>query len=311
MSDFFRKRVTIEEWLDAAGKNTEKGVLSAINCYHMMHGRESWVKGDEVAGIQFAQGKAWSPKEVADQIRGQAEVYSQDLRGIQTFKIFAYYGQAESSAFFHFEVTGRTAHEHGETEGADERGMRGQGQRLLELAFQTTYKERQETWNMMKHLAAEMKAQLDDMRDRALDAEGNVIKLIQQKIQDNNEHDMRVREFMRSTEERKKLILLLPAIINRITGKQLISDNAADTSILEAVAQHLRTMPKEKQQEALGMMPTELVMILGGRLKEISDRQEAEESALRLLAEANKGDAKSHDMILASEAGTDTPPETH
>ena len=301
LSSAFRRKVTLEEWLDAAGKDAEKGVLTAVNCHHMLGVREGggFQKGDEIDGIRFEPSKYWNPKDIADRIRGKAQIFAQDLRGSQTFKVFAYYGQAEYSASFHFEVIGRTAYEHGETETADDRGMRGQGMRLLEGISQQTLNERRETWNMMKHLAVQLKEDRDYYHSRALDAEGVVITMVREKIMDQNAQRMRELEFERSTEERKKLILLLPAILHHITGQRLVSDGMADTAILEAAAQHLRKMPPEEQSRALSAMPGELVMILAGRLKEISEKQEGEERALKLLAKVTSSEAKETDMVIA------------
>jgi hypothetical protein len=289
----FERRVTLSEWIDTISRDPDRGILTAISCKHLVGGPYGTQTGDEVGGLTFVQGKPWDVKETALFFQSRCQTYAQDLPGTQRFKLFAYFGSPEPAAFFHIEVTGRTLYEHGETEEATDRGSRGQGMRLTELIVGKTFSKDNELWNMAKILLTEMKQDRDEHRQEARESFGIIKELLQEKIANVHEQKMKELEFERSTQERKKLILLLPAIVNFVTGKKIMGEGNADTAILQTAAEVIRKLPPADKTRALEMMPPELAIVMGARLKELADQQEVEEQATRLLASANTADDES------------------
>ncbi len=297
------RRVTLEQWIDEISRDPDLGVISAIQCRHLVADS----LGDEVAGVVVQSGKEWSPKKVSELFMGRAKVFSQDLGGIQKFKVQAYFGRAEPSATMHFTVSGRTSY-HGETEQSDSKGLLSQGMRLGELVVQRSFAKDSELWDVTKYLLAETKRDRDYYHGRCLEAEQVVMKLVKDQIAANNEQRMRELEFARSTEERRKLIMLLPAIVSHFTGHKIVSEGQADTAILETVAQHVRKMPPDVQGKIMSVIPAELQIILGARLKEIGERQSAEEEAIRSLASAKTKDQKEADEQIVQALESDLEP---
>ncbi len=261
--------------------------------------------GDEVVGRVFAQGKAWSPKEEASLILGKCQVYSQELRGVQTFKVQAYYGSPQASAFHYISTNGRIAAGLGETEEPNPRGMAAQGMRMGDIVVNRAFAMFDRLWQVNEHLLTQYERERDHYQTEFRAAEGIIHTMIREKIQESHAQKMRELEFERGTVERQKILSFLPAMLRHLTGdKNIVPEDLANTSILESAALAIRKMPKDKAEEVMtklaGVSP-ELVMVLGSRLGEITKRQEEEEEAVRLLAKARTEDEKERDRELATE----------
>ncbi len=303
----FDKKVTLEEWLADANRNAEAGVLTVVRVKHMGFDEQGNTHlGEEVIGRIFAQGKAWSPKEEAALILGRCKTWSQEMRGEQTFKVQAYYGQDEPSASFHFSVTGKTMTAGGVTEEPTARGQAAQGMRMADLVVSRAFHLLDRLQGVQEHLMVELREDRNFWHQEARDAETIIRDRMREEATQVAGQKMKMLEFERSTLERQKLMTFLPALLRHLTGdRNIIPEGLADTSILESAALAIRKMPPEQQQETMtklaGVSP-ELVMVLAGRLKEIGDRQEKEEEAAHLLAAARTEEEKANDIALAQEA---------
>jgi hypothetical protein len=302
MSNGLERRVSLEDWLKTIKSSEEYGVLSALKAHHWIQGNGGFTKGEEVVGRVYQQDKEWSPKDEAAIIRGRCDTYSQELPGSQTFKLFAYFGQAEATAWHHITCVGRQMMDGGLTETPDARGLVTQGMAMGNLVVSRTFGKDTELWNMTKFLLNELKEDRDYYAKEARDGNTIVLQLMREKIEDNHRQRMAELEFQRSTAERAKLIALLPAIIRYVTkGQNIIPDGMADTAILEAAAQEIRKMPKEDQLKTMSAFPQELMLIVGARLMEIAERQEKEEKHIELLSKARTAENESSDHSLALE----------
>jgi hypothetical protein len=163
---------------------------------------------------------------------------------------------------------------------------------LTELIVQGTQSERRQLLEAYQNIARDLNEELRRERLERRDAVETVYRLVQERITENNAQRMRELEFVRNTEERRKLILLLPAIINYVTGKKVIPEGQAALSTLEAAANFMRKLPEDQKGKAFELMPAELKMMVGVQIKEIADRQDAEEEQIRLEASAKASDAK-------------------
>lgn len=299
-------RLSLEHFVLAAATDPDRGVLVAINCYHLVGNQ----LGNEIHGVTFEAGRVWDPKTgskaVAEVIRGKAEVFAQDLPGVQTFKVQAYYegsGQ-EPKGFYHFNVSSLAEFPNGMTEDATPRGLTQQGMRWGEAIVQRTFGMQQLLFEHQQALTRDLREDRDEYRREARESFGIIRELLQERI--TSQHEMRMNElrFQRETEERKKLITFLPAMINTVMGRKVFDLNAADTATVESVAMHVAKMSDEDRAKLFQQLPPELSAALLPRISEIVTRQAREASGENLLKEGKKEDTKA---ALESEPWPETP----
>ena len=301
----FSSAISFEEWITQANHSPELGVLSAIRINHVSYSEQGVsVIGDEVASARFEQGKMWAAKEVAAFLQGKCQVYAQNLRGTQTFKVFAFYGQEEPTNFHFITATGRGISE-GETFEANERGQRAQGMAMGNMVVQRAFDMQTKLWAVAESLLTRYYNDANHYHEESRRSETIILELVREKVSENHTQKMRELEYERSTSERQKFITLLPALIRHITGdRSIVPDSVADTAILETAALAIRKMPPEQQTAVMTQLvgvSSELAMILGGRLQEIGEKQRREEEALRLLAQSKSKEDLEKDESLAKE----------
>src|SRR5271157_2018713 len=93
-----RKRITIEQWITEALSDGDKGKpCSALSLVHI-----KGVGQEEVHTKQFTA--PVQPKQLAEFFIDRATGFAQDLSGLQTFRLLAFYGSAEPQAALPFTV---------------------------------------------------------------------------------------------------------------------------------------------------------------------------------------------------------------
>ena len=301
----FTKHVSLADWIDAINRDPDKGVLSSIKVKHRIDTPVGMRDGDEVYGTIIAQGKPWSAKELAAQIKGRCEVFSQALPGHQTFKVYGYHGQDEPTSFHHINAEGRASGHDGVSEDASPKGMAMQGMRMGDGVVNRAFQMHDQLWQVSKHLMAEMKIDRDEWRSEARDGFKIINEMVQQQVKDNHVQKMEELKFQRATGEREKLMIMLPALLRFITkDKDLIPDGMGDTAILTSAANAIRKMDKSQQTatmtQLVGVSP-ELAMILGSRLGELTEQLEREDKARVLLSQGRTAEQAERDEQLAKE----------
>ena len=93
-----KRRQTVDQWVQSVtGEVIDGKGCSAIALLHLkgVGGATEEVTTKPLEGTVNAS-------ELADHLIGRAEGFSQDLAGIQTFKLIAFYGSNEAHNPFHF-----------------------------------------------------------------------------------------------------------------------------------------------------------------------------------------------------------------
>jgi len=236
----------------------------------------------ELHSVRFGgSGPARSPQELAALFRGKAEAYAQDLSGVQTFEMLAFYDttghQTEPMAFFPFKVTGQLELGTGsslETEAATEKGLAQQAMRHSEASFQIAMRA---VGMSMDTLAGQVSGLLE--QNRALMAEnGDSFRIIRQMMMERMEEDKANRraelEAIEGSNMKATALRLAPALINTITGKNVFPQATADTALIETIAAHV----SPDQLAMLGeFLPPSVAAPLLTRFEQIlQEKQDAE-----------------------------------
>ena len=106
------------------------------------------------------------------------------------------------------------------------------------------------------------------------------------------EHDKRINElqFLRSSNERAKLIRLLPALANGIAGRQIFPENAEDSALVRELAEVSDPETVEKLRTILAVKSPEAAALLMNRFEEKQkERKQDVENFEKLVTEV-RGD---------------------
>ncbi len=253
-----RRRVSLGEWIQEAraeeGDRGEKCIAFALT--HM-----KGTSPTEVHVIRLG-GKDWTSTALGEVFQRKAETYAQDLPGMQTFNLLAFYVPDEKSgdkltfgisenapatamqpgAHHIFTVGGRLAD--GETgygglmtEAPTAGGTLQMAMRLTNDMYQRNSAQQGLIFAQQTQLIQELHREAMDAKAEARDGFVLVKEMIMQQLQMQHDSEMKALEFKRSSEERKLWIAFGPPLLNTIAGREIFPQNMADTQILDGLAE--------------------------------------------------------------------------
>jgi len=273
-----RKRVTIEQWIEEALSDVDKGKpCSALSLVHVKGVGQEEVHTKPLSGTQ-------NPKALAEFFIARATGFAQDLAGIQTFRLLAFYGSTEPQGAFPFTVA------EGELTGGGETPFAKHEPTQTGLIGQLM-KHNEQTMAMALDLAKTM-AVSAVQREAAMRQEVNEAQLIVRDVIFNmrkEAHEWRLKEleFQRSSDERRMLGKALPSIINHLTGREAIPQDFADSELLDAMA--MRIKPEMLQQLiGMGIITQEQGTMLAARFAQAIEQRKKEIEALKMVPPEDK-----------------------
>jgi hypothetical protein len=268
-----RKRITIEQWISDALSDGEKGKpCSAFSLVHIKGvGQEEVYTKQITAPVQ--------PKQLAEFFIDRATGFAQDLPGMQTFRMLAFYGSSEPQAALPFTVAD------GELTGGGESPFAKHEPTQAGLLGQLM-KHNEQVMGMMvdltKSLAVQSIAHEAEMRKEVNDAQMIVRDVIMNMRKEAHEMRMSELAFARSTEDRRLLGKALPTIINQLSGREVIPEAHADSELLDAIAAKIK--PHMLQQLiALGILDTNEAALLTARFARATEERRKEIEDLKTV----------------------------
>ena len=221
-----RKRVTVEQWITAALADEDKGApCSAISLVYLKGVGQEEIHTKELKGPQ-------NPRAISEFFIERACGYAQDLAGIQTFKLLAFYGKPEPQSSFPFTVADGN----------------------LTIGDNSSYSKHEPTptgllGQLMKHNETVM--QMNTALVTAIITDGLAVRkelaeatmLVRDAVMSmttaGHTHQMQVLQFQRETTERTMFAKALPAMLNHLTGREIVPDNFAMAEALEGMAERI------------------------------------------------------------------------
>lgn len=290
---FIRKRTTLDMWIrDAMSDSDKDGDISAIAMVHMVNGQD----GKEIHTVKFGPNKTYQPDQLASVFRGRAEAFAQDLPGVQTFELKAFYGTStEPRAFQPFMVSG-TLDNHGMgSETPDDRGHRAQQMRHSDAFFAQVFRRQESldaaTARVIEHqskIIEMLGGQMATLQHENIEAFAVTRDLLLAQADKRHEYNMQQLEYQRKTKEKEQFLKLLPALVNGLTGKEIFPQGTQDTALIESIAESLDEKTAMRVAEIL---PPQMVGLLMPRLTEVLEKKEREkrleEQRVKSLNEIN------------------------
>jgi len=225
---------TLENWIHEAMIDTdkEKGI-SMFSLVHMVGQGEREIHTTKLGS------KQWTARDLAALFRHKAESYCQEIPGVQSFCMLAFYEQDEPEARHPFMVSGETDLGGLSTEGPDDKGWKMQGMRHLEAITQLNHRSIHHAIDTLAKLNESLMRENLDVRKENREGFALMKELIAAQALNKHEYRMKEMEFERSTEERKKWMSFAPSLVNTILGSEVFPQSTEDSSLLEAIADSL------------------------------------------------------------------------
>jgi hypothetical protein len=278
------KRITLEQWITEACQDADKGKdCSLLQLVYLKPGGV----GHEDVHSKVIQGPQ-DFKSLGMFFTGKACVFAQDLPGMQSFKLLAYYGEQEPKASHTFTVFEGNVTA-GDKAPWSKHEPTAQGMQAQLMKHNETLMG--QCVQLVQGLTAALLQR--DMAHQQEKAEMTVIlrDVILNMKKEDREAKLEQLKFQRESEERAMVARLLPSMVNYATGRELVPENLADTQIIEALA--LRIKPEQLQMlQASGLVTPEQLLLLTARFKKIRDEHEAKQKAFATAPPEDSGPVK-------------------
>lgn len=269
-----RKRVTVEQWITEALSDQEKG--AKCNAIALVYLKAGGVGQEEITTKQNLDKGTINPRDLAQYFINKATGFSQDLPGISTFRLLAFYGQPEPQATFPFTVADGDLTGGGDTAFAKHEptntGLLGQLMKhneqmslvLMQLCTTVTVQSVQRE---------------SQLRQDVNEAQMIVRDVIMNMHKEQHESRMAQLRFARESEERQLVAKALPSLLNQLTGREIIPQNHADSELLDAIAtkvkpEHLNLLVQ------MGILEQQQAALLAARFTRTLEEKEKQRQAL-------------------------------
>lgn len=273
---------SLSAWLEETLADTDRvEAASIISIWHRKH--EGGTR--EVKSIAL-KGKTFESASLAKTIQGTCETFAQEMPGINQFEIHVHYDPKSSPAIHTISIADGEMLQGGRSrnvkEGADAAGLVAQAMRHMEKSQEllVTLVQQGTITSLQREQAAYLAA--EKLRNEVNDAYEIVRQVMMERGKEA--HDMRMEElkFAKSLDERKRIMELMPALANTVSGREIFPQSVADSKLIEALA--LKVPPKLLEQLATsGMVDPEVMGPLMARFDEVVRQKKAEEEAIKKL----------------------------
>jgi len=295
-------RKSMATWINEALTNPDKeGRISAISMVHMI-GQQ---RGPEMHTVRIQESGNYDGAVLEKVFRGKAETFSQDLDGVQTFALLAFYGGKNiEQDILPFKVlpqvdpaTAGLTTEPPTPEGRLMQRMRWEDTQQTQVAaLQMQVYNRQRVMDdhsirMMERMDA-MLARSQSMCETLMRENGEAFTIVKELLNDKaigqHNRQMEALEFQRATKEREAMLKFAPALINTVLGKEIFPQSTADTALIETIAENLE--PEHVAKLAELNLPPQLMGPLAARISKAMDDKEKREAEANRRLPSFKGD---------------------
>lgn len=280
-------REAIREWISQVLAETrEEGTCSGMAAVHYDgQGRENDVHK------MVPTTKNWGdPDRMADIFDGIATRHARGIPGAQQFQMTACFGgTAKALMFLPFMRSGALSFGPMPggglgTEPATQVGQTQQGMRMGEMVVQGMIGWARPVFEagqqMIQYQGAQIVRLSEENRELFIalrDQLAETIKLA---------HDRRMAEmqFIRSTEERRRVFKLLPALVNSMTGREVFPLSAEDTALIDTLCANVSEDEIKFLTNMIGQKSPELSALIIQRFVKGQEKQLAEQEEIKRLS---------------------------
>lgn len=266
---------SVSAWIEEQRADEDHGApLTMIFCGHMPSNRE-------IHHCKLGGSPGRSSADLAALFLGKMKSYAENLPGVQTFMLSAYFGEGkEPGASKPVTVRGATGFDGGVTEAATPAGALAQGMRLSEMHVQGSYHQNASMMQNMLSMVELFARENRELREDNRASFSMVLNLLSEQARIRHDKTMEEEKYRRATEERAMFLKFAPPLVNTIVGKEVFPTGVADTALIEGIAEHLSDEHLHMLASS-NIFPPMLWGPLSARLTEIVKKKEAAQLQLQ------------------------------
>jgi len=287
-----KRRQTVDTWVQTVIAEIIDGrTCTAVSCLHL--------KGMGGATEEVVTRPLEGPinvKELADHLIGRAEGFAQELPGLQTFKLLAFYGTAEPHNPFHFTVSDgtvmsrteamQTAHEPTPT------GLLGQLMKHNEQLVQHNMVLTQSNMQLAQSVLGMClgpQGVIAQSRQSELEAIAVVKDATLGMLKERKEARIEELRAVQQMQTRKAILDAIPHMVNRWTGHEVFSDTANKAAIVDKLAMKVTPQDLELLVQ-MGKLTQEEALVLSAQFAAIVEAKRKELQALKTVPSEENSD---------------------
>ena len=253
-------------------------------------------------------GKTWKPKDIAERFKGKAETFAQDMGGVQSFQILAFFGTREPQAFHNFKVVdGELAHggeDRHVKESADATGLVAQAMRHSERIQEQFMQLAQGFVQRADAREERMAIREEKSREELNDAYAIVREMIMSTKKAEFDMEIAKLKYARDSANQASMMAQAPALINTISGQEVFHMSVADKNLVDSLCE--RVTPEQVDGLVLaGIITEDLASPLKHRIGQWREEQAKKVEALKTLPIASGLEGESTSNIVPFDRNKD------
>ncbi len=224
-----RDFITIDQWIKEALLDVNQdGECTTISCCHRVGSSD-----DEVYAVKIG-GRQWNANELADIFLSKAKSAVQDIPNPQSFYMYAFYAnRKQPQSKHHFRVEGTQQLSDGSTEAPTKEGSLTQAMRMSEMVFQRNMQMSDGLIRMLLEINQSASVELKETRAENREMVGVFKSMLFEKATENHTFRLKEMEAAQAGRDREFMYQVGPALLNRITGKEILPEQFADAGLIE------------------------------------------------------------------------------
>jgi hypothetical protein len=278
-----KRRQTVDDWVKSVTIDVIDGKgCSAIALLHLkgVGGAVEEVTTKPLEGTV-------NPTELANHLIGRAEGFSQDLAGLQTFKLVAFYGSNEPHNPFHFTTSDGTVMSRSETMMSAHEptptGLLGQLMKHNE-SYMAMNNQLVTACMNMANTTINMCFGTEGVIQKSVGSQMEAIEIVKDAMLNMHKERKEIliaeSQAAQNLQTRKAVIDAIPHLVNRFTGHEVFDEKTNDSKIIEALA--MRISPDDlKLLVGMGKLTSEQALILSARFTSIIEEKKKEADLLK------------------------------
>jgi hypothetical protein len=278
-----KRRQTVEQWVTSVIADVIDG--KGCSLIGLLHMKGIGGASEEVASKPL-EGNV-NPKETADHLIGRAEGYSQDLPGLQTFKLVAFYGTNEPHNPFHFTVSDGTVMSRSETMMSAHEptpaGLLGQLMKNNEVKDRQNADLVQQNMTMARDII-QMCFGPQGLVQQSIRSQLEAVEVVKDAMLDmskqRRELVLEEHKAAQDLQTRKAIIDAMPLLVNRVTGHEVFDEKSNRAKLLELFA--MKISPQDLEiLVSMGKITKEEALVISSQFAAIVEEKKKEADAIR------------------------------
>jgi hypothetical protein len=279
-------RQTVAQWITECLVVSEKADLygakkcTGFSLVHVAGGSRIELKTVKIGA------RAHDPKELARLFEGTAENFAGGVPGVQQFELLAFYDDNDQpQSRYPLRKAADPDHAGIGTEAPTTAGVTSQMMRLTEAAFRISNHHGAELFRLMDKVIERQDKRIETLEREQHDAIELAVAVVQKSATDQHSRMIELLKLKQSAKDREAIMRVLPAVANRVLGKEIFPQGVADTAIFEHLAESL---DEDQIKKMSVILRPEQWAFVADRLVEVLKKKQAREVEEKRLEESAK-----------------------